>query len=356
MVSHMPYRSWCRHCVAGKGKADAHRSSGTASSTVPTVHMDYGFLGQKLTVERLERDTIPFVVVKDGPPPLGSRWVDSHVVQSKGVLHEYSAKVVAQDIVRSGYGNFIFKSDGEVSILALKRAAVSEVRRMGHEVTVQPEESPVGDSQKNGYVERAIWEVQSTVRTLIHAANEMHGVEFDVRHPVVAWAVRYAGQLLSRFQKAHDDGKTAFERRKGRPYKRRLPSFAELVMFMTVADRAGPRRKLDERFSTGMYVGLVERTDEVIVLTEDGYFRVNTVKRVSEEQRGNKVFALACRGCPWDGEGAHGDEFEGVEPFRARVMEVQTQICLHGSTSACGTRECRRGSTSGARSSSRSSA
>ena len=74
----------------------------------------------------------------------------------------------------------------------------------------KPEESPVGDSKKNGYIERAIWEVQSMVRTLVHQANEMHGAVFNVDHALIVWAVRYAGQVISCFQCASDDGKTAY--------------------------------------------------------------------------------------------------------------------------------------------------
>ena len=38
--------------------------------------------------------------------------------------------------------------------------------------------------------------------------------------------------------------------------------FGELVMFMPVEDKSR-RKKLEERFRTGMYVGLVDRSDEV---------------------------------------------------------------------------------------------
>ena len=91
----------------------------------------------------------------------------------------------------------------------------------------------------------------------------------SIRHEKNWIAFHYSGQLLSRFQKAHNDGGTAFERRKGRPYRRLPPAFGELVMFLTVAD-GKHRRKLDERFHTGMFVGLVDRMDEVIVLTKGG--------------------------------------------------------------------------------------
>ena len=75
-VCHVPHRAWCRHCVAGRGKADQHRTS-EANGQVPTLHTDYGFLGEKRDVEQIESSTIPFIIVKDGPPPAGTRWVDS---------------------------------------------------------------------------------------------------------------------------------------------------------------------------------------------------------------------------------------------------------------------------------------
>ena len=116
--------------MAGRGKSDQHRASET-DGQVPVLHADYGFLGEKPDVERIESKTVPFIIVKDGPPPAGTRWVDAHAVQSKGTQHEYSYKIVAQDIVHAGHAKFIFKSDGEVSLLAVKKAAVSEVRRTG---------------------------------------------------------------------------------------------------------------------------------------------------------------------------------------------------------------------------------
>ena len=237
----------------------------------------------------------------------------------------YSARNVARDIINAGYGDFLFKSDGEPAIVALKKAAVGEVRRLGHSVIAKPEESPVGDSKKNGYIERAIWEVQSMVRTLVHQANEMHGTNFNVDHAVIVWAVRYAGQVISRFQRSLDDGKTTYERRRGNPYRRKLPCFGELVMFMPVEDKSR-RKKLEEHFRTGMYVGLVDRSDEVVVLTSDGFFRVNVIRRLPVEQRGDKDFALACRGYPWDGQGQRGadpDVAEAIVPFLAHDPDLQ---------------------------------
>ena len=39
---HIPYRSWCKWCVLGRGRGIQHRKTGT--SAVPIVGVDYFFL------------------------------------------------------------------------------------------------------------------------------------------------------------------------------------------------------------------------------------------------------------------------------------------------------------------------
>ena len=73
-------------------------------------------------------------------------------------------------------------------------------------------------------------------RTLKHHVEEMCEVHLDCSSPILTWAVQNSGQLLARFQRAVSDGKTPYERRKGKPYKRALPPFAECVMYMTAGD------------------------------------------------------------------------------------------------------------------------
>ena len=40
--AHMPYRSWCHHCVRGRGRERDHRRrSGEEQQGVPEYHLDY---------------------------------------------------------------------------------------------------------------------------------------------------------------------------------------------------------------------------------------------------------------------------------------------------------------------------
>ena len=44
--THVPYRSWCKHCVRGGGKELAHKRSEELPS-IPEVHMDFCYMGDE---------------------------------------------------------------------------------------------------------------------------------------------------------------------------------------------------------------------------------------------------------------------------------------------------------------------
>ena len=48
-VSHLPYRSWCKQCVMGRGVGRPHTTSATESS-IPIVGMDYFFIAERVFV------------------------------------------------------------------------------------------------------------------------------------------------------------------------------------------------------------------------------------------------------------------------------------------------------------------
>ena len=56
LTGHAVYRSWCRHCVASKGRAHAHSSR--EEGELPEIGIDYGFFG------RDRKDVLPILCVK----------------------------------------------------------------------------------------------------------------------------------------------------------------------------------------------------------------------------------------------------------------------------------------------------
>ena len=92
------------------------------------------------------------------------------------------------------------------------------------------EASPVGSSTSNGVVERAIQSVQGQVRVLKLALERRWGVLIPARHCVIPWLVEYAAYLLNRFE-VGQDGKTAYERLKGKQARTLGVEFGEAILW-----------------------------------------------------------------------------------------------------------------------------
>ena len=67
-LTHRPFRSWCPHCVRGKGRSDQHRRSGQKDeqSEIPKVVSDYFFVGQRRPNGREEREQAEAEAEREG--------------------------------------------------------------------------------------------------------------------------------------------------------------------------------------------------------------------------------------------------------------------------------------------------
>ena len=83
-MTHLPYRSWCTHCVLGRGEAHPHHKSGDEERDVPELHMDYCFMG------KVEEKAQPILVVKERD----TRMMCSMLMGEKGTVDEHVIKRV----------------------------------------------------------------------------------------------------------------------------------------------------------------------------------------------------------------------------------------------------------------------
>ena len=326
-VSHVPYRSWCRACVAGRGRAFQHKASGQ-ESTVPVVSMDYLYFN-----ERTDGPGLPTVVLRDRH----SKAIFSHLLPCKGTTGStYPERAVLKDLAFLGYKKLILKNDQEVSIKALSQAV-----RNGFSGEIVPEESPKGDhhGQSNGEAERSVQTVQGLVRTLKSSLEEK-GITLEPSSAVLAWMVEYAGTLHTLFSQELHEGLTPFQRIKGRKWQVALPCFGEAVDF-----RRNTRSKLDSRWQSGVYLGIRLQSTEKIVGTSQGIFVVQSLKRKPEGQQWDSTLVAAVRGLPWKtspeetGEGARfdwrlGQKFPKVCLLQRESWRGQRSHPSGGSTSA----------------------
>ena len=102
------------------------------------------------------------------------------------------------------------------------------------------EQSPVGSSASNGIAERAILSIQQQVRVMKSAIEGRWGVKLETRHPMIPWMIEHAAVLLNRFEVGRD-GKTAFERNKGKKATTVGIEFGEAILWKKEAERESPR-------------------------------------------------------------------------------------------------------------------
>ena len=151
--THIPFRSWCKFCVSARAPNLPHRAWNPDRSAIKNeIAADCCF----------PRD------VSGGPsqPVLVGRdrrtgMFFAHAVLYNGAGVEWVAQQMALDISKCGYhGREVLRSDQEPALQDL----MGEVARLRGDLPTVLEASPVGDSQSNGFVERAVRSVEEMIR------------------------------------------------------------------------------------------------------------------------------------------------------------------------------------------------
>ena len=170
MTTHRPYRSWCKFCVMRRGVNAPHRRS-DAQDHLEGVHhvsMDYGFLGERESVDRVP-------------------WI---------------AKRAAKFIDQLVHNRVTHRCDNELTIEALARE-IAQARQEGSQT--MPETAPVGESQSNGITERAVELDSGQFRTLNAALEHRIGTRVPPDARILWWMVEFAAYLMNRCDIGSDE-------------------------------------------------------------------------------------------------------------------------------------------------------
>ena len=125
------------------------------------------------------------------------------------------------------------KFDLEASIADMKNTLTGDLRSVGGLSSVSIE-SPVGASAANAVMEKSVWEMQSTVKTIVAYSEWVYGATSDPGSVISNWTVEIVGHLVSRSQSSVPDVRTACERRKRKSNRKALVQFNELEMHVTI--------------------------------------------------------------------------------------------------------------------------
>ena len=267
-ITHLPYRSWCAHCVRGRGVGHPHLSRKAQQvGDVPTIGADYHYMG----VEG-EEGTVLMLVIRCGT----TKMIFDMVVTSKGV-NEYMVRRVKQILDLLGYKKIIMKSDQESSLVALLDKV--KIEWSGEMI---PERSAVQDSQGNGMVESGVRTMGSQIRTLRSALEEHYG-EIGSDHFIIAWMVEHAAFLVS-IMGLGRDGKEPYRLLKGKYWSTLLYEFGEGIQCKPLAKDKGIY-KMDHKLYSGIFVGVNRKTGEYLIGTENGIQKARDVYRRAQHER-----------------------------------------------------------------------
>ena len=322
--THLPFRNWCRHCVAGRGVASPHVKS-KEKGIIDEVAMDYCF-------PRGTKEGAPKVLAlrskRDGTTL-------SLVVPKKGLPEEWVATRVAKAVEDIGLGNFkiITRSDGEPAMKMLKDA-VSRILRERKGGGVIQEDSSKADSASNGFIEKAVQEIEGMIRTIRHHVEEKTGKKMSKGSAAMVWLIEQAGSLISRY-KMGSDGLVPYKRVKGKMPSNFIMPWGEKVLYMPPKATAiegddGKRHrktKDDYRYEFGIYLGIKSDSNDSWVGTASGkVITARSLRRVSEDQKWSMEDIEKILGLPWDLKATRGGEATAELEVPARAVEAPADI------------------------------
>ena len=120
-------------------------------------------------------------------------------------------------------------------------------------------------------------------------------IVLDPHWPIMAWLVEYSAVVYTLYQKGEPyDGMTAWQRLRGKEWKVSLPHFGEVIDF-----KRRTKYKLDARWETGVFLGVVLTSTEKIVGTDSGVYTVQSIHRKPVEDRWDGNLVKQIKGFPW---------------------------------------------------------
>ena len=176
--------------------------------------------------------------------------------------------------------------------------------------------------------------------------------------------MEYAAYMLTRAE-VGADGKTAYERSRGKMAKLPGVEFGEGVMWKRRRE-GGPLGKLTSMWDDGIFLGVKGSTGEMIVGDEKGVWRTRTIRRKPEGERWSRENMERIGGVPWrmtkeaegDGEDLKNEvtimdkeyreraKMEESEPVPRKVYISKDDLEVHGYTVGCsGCKSALRGTT-----------
>ena len=180
-LTHLPYRTWCSHCVRAKAKQDPAR---TVIDKMPVIQLDYCFMR---TAEEADSKVTVLTAID-----IQTGMSMATVVTQKGTTR-HAVYELSQFLYEAGRAYGILQTDQEPAILDLARTLLKEIPGLSMHA------SPTYHSQSLGTAERYYQSLRAQARALRLHVHGKYGTVLLTAHAVFPWLARHASWLLSRY-------------------------------------------------------------------------------------------------------------------------------------------------------------
>ena len=197
------------------------------------------------------------------------------VVPCRGTSHGFGERALAHNVLSTSHQKVILQSEQEPSIIDVKHKAGTHTP-----TEIVYEESPVGDSNANGSIERANQTIQGQIRTIKDYTERQIGATIGLHSSVLKWYVRHAARKLTPFH-VGGDGMTAHQRIRGKPISQQIAAFGEQFQ-LKPHKTTGPQQKLVVNWLDGCWLSFNTRTGEHIV-SNNAVVSCRSIRRRNKE-------------------------------------------------------------------------
>ena len=177
-----------------------------------------------------------------------------------GVEIDWVIKDMTEELKMWGYpggpqDKLILKTDGEPAVMALR----DQLAR-AHGGMTMVETSAKEEHQSNGIAEESVRTVRGLVLTLKSQLEQKTGKTIVSEQCITQWMMRWSAMLLSRYQVGRD-GKTGYERRRGRSCGIPTVCFGEKVWYKEGKSKE-VRAKFESEWKQGLWLGHTRASNE----------------------------------------------------------------------------------------------
>ena len=219
----------------------------------------------------------------------------ANVVPCKDTSHGYAERAFAHNMLSTDHQKATLQSDQEPNIIDVRHKAGTHIP-----TEIVHEESPAGDSNANGSIERANQTIQGQIRAIKDYTERQICATIGLDSSVLKCLVRHAAWTLMTF---HDgsDRMTTHQRTKGKPFDQQVATFGEHILFKP-HKTAGPQQKLAVNWLDGCWLGFNTRTGEYIVGNIATVVSCRSIRRRNKEEHWNRGILLGILGNPWSSQ------------------------------------------------------